>query len=333
MASPQNQSGNGTRYTLIYSDATSTPTDAAGGLTFNVSNPVPAGLIEQVGFRLTGTTAAPLSAASAAEIVSGLRFTLNGDQVINLQTQGNVNTSANCSRMGAIVQDIGGFVAENPSLTDIDMTIWVPLGINAPVNSRFELTLDYVAAAATPTSCNFELWIKYGKSTNMTIIGNQTSMNIADNAQTMVSVKIPTIKGATVAGIVVQGSAVADNMVSVIPKILGDFALSPTQVRAASGVNANGYQFADVGDSDQEMQYSNAVRGLYFIPLYNAAVSDGSVVLLLTSTTAGAPGNEFYTFTPILNLPTSGSGERTPRQTAQVATGSKGAILSRAEDI
>ena len=118
-----------------------------------------------------------------------------------------------------------------------------------------------------------------------------------------------------------------------IPKILGDFALSPTQIRAASGVNANGYQFADAGDSDQELQYSNAVRGLYFIPLYNAAVSDGSVVLLLTSVNAAGAGSEFYTFTPILNLPTSGSGERTPRQTAQVATGSKGAILSRAEDI
>lgn len=327
------QSSNGTRYTLLYQDATSIPNDAAGA-TFNLSNPVPAGLIEQVGFRLSGTTAAPLSAASAAEIVSGLRFTLNGDQVINLQTQGNVNTSANCSRMGALVQDIGGFVAEDPSITNIDMTIWVPLGINAPVNSRFELTLDYVASAATPTSANFELWIKYGKSTNMTIIGNQTSMQIADGAQTMVSVKIPTIKGATVAGIAIQGARVSDNMTGIIPKILGDFSLSPTQVRAASGANMNGYQFADAGDSVQELQFSNAVDGYYFVPLYNAQVSDGSVVLLITSTTDDpAATSEFYTFTPILNLPTGGSGERTPRQTAQVATGSKGAILSRAEDI
>jgi hypothetical protein len=235
--------------------------------------------------------------------------------------------------MGALVQDIGGFVAEDPSLTNIDMTIWVPLGLNAPVNSRFELALNYVAAAATPTSCNFEVWIKYGKSTNLTLIGNQTSQTIADASQTMVSVKIPTIQGATVAGVAIQGSRVNDNMTALIPKVLGDFALSPTQIRAASGANANGYEYADAGDDIQQLQYSNAVRGYYFVPLYNAKVSDGSVVFLITSTNDDGSGSEFYTFTPILNLPTSGSGEQTPRQTASVATGSKGAILSRAEEV
>jgi hypothetical protein len=334
MASPQSQSGNGVRYTLIYQDASSLPNDNVGGQAFNLSNPVPAGLIEQVGFRISGTCAAYPSTASAAEVISGIRFTLNGDQLFNVQTQANATTNAGCSRLGAMVQDIGGGVVEDPSSPlAVDMTVWIPVGVNAPVNSRFELALNYITALSTITG-NFEIWIKYGKSTNLTLLTNQTSQTIADGAQTMVSVKIPSIKGATVAGIMVQGARASDNMTAIIPKVLGDFAFSPTYLRGLAGITADQYYFADDAGSATAQEFQDAIDGYYFVPLYNAVVSDGSVVLLITSTTDEAGANsEFYTFTPVLNLPTSGSGERTPRQTAGVATGSKGAILSRAEDL
>jgi len=322
-----------TRYTMIYQDATSLPNDNVGGQAFNLSNPVPAGLIEQIGFRITGTCGAYPSTASAAEVVSGLRFTLNGDQLFNYQIQGAVPTNAGVSRLGAMLQDIGGGVVEDPAApTTIDMTLWIPIGVNAPVNSRFELAMNFIAALSTVTG-NFEVWIKYGKSTNLTLVGNQTSQTIADGAQTMVSVKIPTIKGATVAGVMIQGTQNLDNMTAIIPKILGDFAFSPTYLRGIAGITANQYYFADDAGLATAQEFQDAVAGYYFLPLYNAKVSDGSIVVLITSTNAAGGGSEFYTFTPVLNLPTSGSGERTPRQTAQVATGSKGAILSRAEDI
>ncbi len=99
-----------TRYTMIYQDATSLPNDNVGGQAFNLSNPVPAGLIEQIGFRIVGTCAAYPSTASAAELVSGLRFTLNGDQLFNYQIQGSTPTNAGVSRLGAMLQDIGGGV-------------------------------------------------------------------------------------------------------------------------------------------------------------------------------------------------------------------------------
>ena len=157
---------------------------------------------------------------------------------------------------------------------------------------------------------------------------------IADASQTMVSVKIPTISGATVAGIMIQGARASDNMTALIPKVLGDFAFSPTYLKGVAGIYAQQYYYADNDADATAQQFSDGVDGYYFLPLYNASTSDGSIVLLITSTTdeVGAT-SEFYTFTPVLNLPTSGSGERTPRQTAGVATGSKGAILSRAEDI
>ena len=95
----------------------------------------------------------------------------------------------------------------------------MPLGLNAPVNSRFELALNFITARQLATGYTFEVWIKYGKSTNLTLVGNQTSQSIANGAQTMVSVKIPTIAGATVAGISIQGARASDNMTAIIPKI------------------------------------------------------------------------------------------------------------------
>lgn len=318
----------GVRYSLIYQDASSLVSETATQ-TYNISNPLPAGLVEEIGLRFTGATAAAYpSAASFTELVSGVRFTFNGDQWCNIQTQANVNTSNTVSRLGALVQDIGGRVVEDTTaITNLDCTVWIPCGINVPSNSRFELQLDYAVAAAALTTGNFEVWCKYGKSTNITYIGNMTSQNIAANTQTLITVKIPTIKSATVAGIMVQGESAADNLANIIVKPLGDFQYSPTYLRGISGASQNGYEFADLNDSNTELQFADKLKGYYFVPLYNLEIVDGSVSLLVNASAA-----EFYTFTPILNLPTSGSGERTPRQTSGVATGSKGAILSRAED-
>ena len=326
-------SGGGVRYTMIYQDNTSVPNNAADS-TFNLSNPLPAGLIEQVGVRVQATYvagAAP-TASTFTPLFAGLRFTFNGNQWCNLQSNVNDVASVNQSRMGSMLQDIGGMVVEELSATKIDCMLWIPCGMNMGNNSRFELALNYATAANAITGTTFEIWCKYGKSTNQTVITNQTSQQIADGAQTMVSVKIPNIKGATVAGIAIQGSKDADNMGSIIPKVLGDFAMTPTYLRGISGADQNGYQFASpnggIASSLISNQWSNAVDGYYFLPLYNATVVDGSIVLLVTSL-----DTEFYTFTPILNLPTSGAGERQARQTSGKATGSKGAILSRAEDL
>ena len=172
---PSNQSAlGGVRYTMIYQDATSLPSkDAATA--YSLSNPLPAGLVEQVGVRLTGTYGAgePLSAATLTELFSGLRFTFNGNQWCNMQTQGNDVASVNQSRMGGMLQDIGGLIVEDSDATNIDLTMWIPCGMNMPNNSRFELALNMVQSAYDMSGGNFEIWIKYGKSTNQTIITNR----------------------------------------------------------------------------------------------------------------------------------------------------------------
>lgn len=323
--------GNGqTRYTMIYRDATSLP-KGASATSYSLSNPLPAGMVARIGLRTTGSTATAAAyptQSSFFDLVQGIRFTFNGDQWCNIQTQANSNANTSISRLGAMVQDVGGAIVESTqSFSAVDATVWIPCGINVPNNSRFELQLDMIASEVDFDSGNFEVWVEYGNASTITFIGNQTSQNIAASTQTLMTVKIPTIPNATVAGIMLQGATAADNLDTVIVKPLGDWAFSPTYLRGISGASQNGYQFFG-GAAGTVNTFENAALGYYFVPLYNLTIVDGSVQLLLTASEA-----QFYTATPLLNIPTGGSGERQPKQTSKVVTGSKQAILSRSEEV
>ena len=233
--------------------------------------------------------------------------------------------------MGCLLNDMGGFVAENNSLTDVDASIVIPCGINLPPNSRFELDLTYFTlAAATTLTGNFSVWVKYGESSNATIVGNSTSFPVPAASQTLMTVAIPSFKGAKVSGIALQGPTNADNIDTCIIQALGNFGMTPTYIRGASGASQNGYQFLNAAADGFGNEPAAFTAGYYFLPLYDLDTQTSSVNLLLT-TIAGA-GLEQYTATPVLKLPTGGRGESTPTQTASVATGSASAILRRAED-
>ena len=90
-------------YTKVYEDSTSVPSGSAN--TYDVANPLPAGLIEAVGVRWSGTTAAAnMALGDQGELVSALRMTLNGDQWLNFNPLGGNNDQIlSTSRMGAIV--------------------------------------------------------------------------------------------------------------------------------------------------------------------------------------------------------------------------------------
>tara|TARA_R110000824_G_scaffold4991_7_gene23403 strand:+ start:307 stop:1278 length:972 start_codon:yes stop_codon:yes gene_type:complete len=318
-------------YTKVYEDSTSFPGLAAAS--YDVANPLPAGLIEAVGIRFTGTAASNLAQGDQSQLISAFRMTLNGDQWANFNPLAGSNTDAlRVGRMGALVQDIGGFVATAPSLTSQDTTIWVPCGISVPQNSRFELHVGYIASAVAMLSAGrFQVWIKYGKSLNATVLGNMTSQAIASDTQTMVSVKIPTYKNALVSGVIAQCPVALDELSELIVKPLGDFAMSATQIRGASGASQNGYQYMAPELDLTENMWCNNVSGYYFIPLYDLKSTDGNVILLLTADALDDVTRQ-WTFTPVLSLPTGGSGERQAVQTAREATGSGATILTRAEN-
>lgn len=315
-------------YSKIYQDAVSIPSETAGA-SYDVSNPVPAGLVEMVGIRLVGTTTAQATAASVTGLIKNLRLTYNGDQLFNYTNLAAVNTVATLDRFSALVQDIGGFIAEKGSATAPDVTIWIPAGIRLPGNSRIECHIEYVTSAGTWSNTKFEIWHKYGKSSSATIVGNQTSTTMVSDAQVQVTVKIPNYKGSTVSGIQIQSTTATDDMKEVIAKPLGDFAFSPTLARGLAGRAAgrDPYEFMDAGASTSAPQLTDGDgTGQVFLPLYDLANTDGSVTLLVTASTS-----EIYTFTPILRLPTGGNGEAMPTQTASKATGGAESILDRAE--
>ena len=315
-----------TSYSKVYQDATSVPSEVTAA-TYDIANPLPAGTIESFGIRLTGTSAGQMSETTTSELISAMRVSFNGDTWLNWNSQVAVNTSTGASRIGAMLDDIGGFVAENLSATAVDMTLWFPCGINLPSNSRFELQLSYAVAANPISTPKFEVWLKYGEASNATIIGNSTSETLAADSQTQITVKIPTYANAKVSGIVIQGPSAADNLTTVIVKSLGLYEMTPSFLRGVSGASQNGYQWADAGASAAANQYSNNLAGYYFVPTYGLTQTDGSVVLLVTASVA-----ETYTFTPILSLPTGGSSESEPTQTQSAKTGSAESILKRAED-
>ena len=320
----------GVQLTKVFEDNTSVYSTAAG--TFDVANPVPAGMVEEVGIRIEGISAlAAPTAATASSLISQLRLTYNGDTVFNFVSGFNDTGNAGQSRLGAVADDIGGRVVETPMVAgQQDMTIWLPLGLNLPVNSRFELSITYIAGLTDLTTPRFSLWHKYSNAAaNTTIIGNATSQPMSANSQVMMTVAIPNFgASATVSGVILQGTGNVDTLTGCIVKALGNFSMTPTMLRGNSGASQNGYQFVDAGISLTENQFSNAVPDYYFIPTYDLKSTDGSIVLLLT-----ANDNITYTATPVLSLPTnSGSGQAQPKQTAAEKTGSSMSILRRAEE-
>ena len=326
-------------YSLVYQDAVSVPT--AGATNYNISNPMPSGLIEAWGIQVTGTPAAAAAATTLSHLISQCRVTFNGNQWFNFNNIGAGAANVGPSRLGALVNDLGGQVDEHSAGpaggaagTLQDFTVWIPCGIQVGQNSRFEMALSYTAAASTflaTAGCNLTIWAKYGQSSSANIVGNMTSQTIAANAQTLVSVQIPTFANSKVAGIAIQGTNAADTLTSLIVKPLGDFAVTPIQLRGFSGAAMNGYQFYDEAVSVTANQFAYECQNYYFVPLYDLVSTDGNVNLLIT-TTAGGAANEVYYFSPVLKLPTGGSGERGSRQTASQKTGAAASILSRAED-
>lgn len=320
-----------TTYNKIYQDTTTLPATLTTSQ-FNVSNPIPQGLVQNLILTYQGTgPAGGMTASTFATCINSLRIVYNGDQWFNFVAPVDETASSAGSRLGSVLQDIGGFVAENNSNTAVDVSIVIPCGINLPANSRFEIDLSYYAVAGGAMTGNFEVWVQYGTSSNATIVGNATSFPVPAASQTMMTVAVPSYKGAKVSGIALQGPTALDNLDTCVVQVLGNFGMTPTYIRAASGASQNGYKFLDTGTDAFGLVPSAFTLGYYFIPTYDLDVSSGSITLLIT-TVAGA-GLENYTATPILKLPTGGRGETTPTQTASIATGSAKAVLRRAEDV
>ena len=108
-------------YTKIYQDATTLPAETTSAQ-YNVSNPIPQGLVESFIIQIEGTgVAGGTTASTLTTAINNLRIVFNGDQWFNFNTPVNNVADSTNSRLNTMLQDIGGFTSENVSNTAVEI--------------------------------------------------------------------------------------------------------------------------------------------------------------------------------------------------------------------
>jgi len=315
-------------YTTVFSSSDANIADSASSRTY--STYVPAGLLEELTFRLKGTTTAEPCDGDLSNLIQQLVGRFNGNQAFNLLANVNATTDNTIGRLAAVVESVGGRVSGEMSATAYDYSLTIPLGLALPQQCRFECDMKFIAAAVSATAQTTEIIFKYGASSSATIFGNPTTENLS-TAQTMIQVKVPDYgKSARVIGVVVQEPSDTEKITEIICKPLGDFAASPAQWRGRAGlVGGNQFYYPDP-DGDNPYSFAKELAGFHYLPMYNLDVSgtSGQVTLLITASEAVSN----VQFMPVIALPTKGNGEAKPVQTATVSTSGSAASLSRAEE-
>jgi len=314
------------RFTKVIERNDVAPSESAAA-TFNLSEPVPAGMVEMVGLNMQYTSGGASHAANEWGLLKTLTIIYNGNQVFNLTDLAAANTVTTIPALLALVEDIGGYITSSGDSDAVDSWLWIPLGINLGGNSRVEVRCSFVTAAGTGiTAPRFSVWHKYGKSSSATVVGNATTVAMSAGSQTQAVIKVPSYPNATVSGIQIQ-STTANDMVNAIIKPLGDFTMTPEAIRANAGRNYGSGELYDYLDGATLVQTDGSGSNSVFAALYDYSSADNSIIVLVEATTA-----ENYSFTPVLKVPNgNGNGERTGMQTASVATSGSKSILDRAE--
>jgi len=313
------------RFTKVIQRADVGPLDS-GATDFNLSEPVPAGLVEMVGLRMKYTGAGATHAANEWGLLKNLTIIYNGNQVYNYTDLAANAALTTVPRQVALVEDLGGYIQSSGSSTAVDSWMWIPLGLNLGGNSRIEVRLNFVSAGAVVSGREFEIWQKFGSSNAATIVGNATTASMSAGSQTQVTVKIPSYPNATVTAIQLQSTTAGDDVSGVIVKPITDFEFTADALRANAGRGFGKGELYDYLDGATLVQTDGSGSGQVLLPCYGYSSADNSIVLLVTATTG-----ENYSFTPILSVPTSGNGERMGVQTASKSTSGAEAILDRAE--
>lgn len=315
----------GITYTKFYEDTTTIPSDS-GATTFSEGFNVPSGALESIVVRITASVSTGGILADFPNIISNLRFTLNGEVAHDFRQAVNGGSNNNPSAYGYFLNSIGGRSVEKISDTAKEAYIVIPMGRQIENVGRLEFVIGYGTAAASVASGSFQVWGRFNTATQtMTTVAPATSFNHAASIEQVV-VRIPQNVPGVVAGILVQNSTSADQLGPQGIRLMAQsaYGLDADFLRTFNGDLYNGVLYADDDLSTTQLTYAQEVAGGLFLPTLNLV--GGDVVLQVDS-------NEITTrtYTPVIVAPFNAKDSAGVRQTATVPGNTSTAILGRVE--
>jgi len=315
------------RYTLIHSDVTTLPTDAA--TTYSNGINIPGGPVDEIIVRVQGTVTAGDVLADFGNTVQSQRWILNGENCFDFRAGYGSSIQGTISSFGYMLNSMGsGRATEVMSTTLKDAYFRIPIGRNIPSGvSRLEYTLQFYLLANTSmvasTGAQFEVWARYNDAMqNTTTLGAGTSFTYANTEQQVV-VRLPQNTPGKLAAIYVQNDTLTDaDLTGCRIVSQSDYSLDFGTWRMLNG-DLQDIVYADANNvaGGVSLSRTQAAAGLLFLPTFDLSL-DSDLYLQLTATAAGT-----CTFTPIIVAPVGAKAVPAQRQTQAAPTNVGQAIL------
>jgi len=316
----------GVRYTLVESNTTDAPSNAAA--TFNRGFNLPSGACDEIILRVSQTlNAAGDIAADWPNTIASLRIILNGETVWDFQAGYQDATNNGPSPLGYLLNSMGRgrSVETNTGTTAREAFLRIPIGRNIGGStggiSRMEYTISYGALAGASTNNSVQWWVRYNPAMQTTTtLGAATTFNYSATTQQVV-MRVPQNVPGTLAGVIVQNDRANDDDITDFRIVSqSDFALPTSMWRALNADLYNGIEYMDPATAAQ-LTFAQGVDGVYFLPLFGLSLKDD---LRMQVTAASA---RVLSLTPVLTSGIAGKPAPAQIQTQAVQTNTAKAVL------
>jgi len=205
--------GAGVRFAMIESTNTvgNMPTSTTNS--YNVGINAQGGLVEYLCLRYDLTFAAdPCVNTSIISLIDSIRVVVNGEVVHDFRSSFGGNDAKGASSYDVLLNHVGGRAYEVPAggLTR-EGYIGIPLGLNTATGvNRYEIIVQWKAAAAAIASGSLQWWLKFNTATQKTTtIVPATSFNHSASLEQVV-VRVPMNVPGVVSGILIQNDSADD---------------------------------------------------------------------------------------------------------------------------
>tara|TARA_R100001086_G_scaffold249041_1_gene187510 strand:- start:745 stop:1752 length:1008 start_codon:yes stop_codon:yes gene_type:complete len=323
----------------IYETTTAGDLPNAAATTWTQGINAPSGPVEYFIVRadLDYTGVAVPYTSDFGQLISSLRIVLNGEVLFDFRSSFNQNTGVLMSRFNYLLNNIGGRCYEVPSTGSGSVKeayIAIPLGkTTSGTVDRYEVIMNWSAAATTPASGKLEYWLQYNDSfAKQTYVVPSTSFTHA-NAIEQVTVRVPQAITGVVSALYVQNDSAADELGTNGIRVNGLSAFGiETQMyrwlngdlanrnKSAVGATGAGQDPNNIALGTSQQIFNLGPTGGLLIPLFGMA--GGDIVLQVDSTAATT-----RTYTPIITSPVGTRERQEVRQTQMAPSNTANSII------